>query len=430
VIRLLGLPTQIILDPTDLFALPMIALAGRLWVTLERTAPAPKLGWEAYLVLGTAALATMATSCPPPLRAQRLTVWDNGFYAGYGLNWIIAQNSDAFIAVSQDEGRSWRRVDDPPAVVVEALASEIQLPVVVCSLVNDQLCYRITGREEIEETHNGGSTWAVVWQPKPDRLDFQKRTLRGAVACSTGILWNVPIDLALLDTHRGVIVVASMKYNGILVKDSDGVWTPYPVYDVRPISTSASSIAEAADLIQPEAVTFAMFALFTLFAFLCLTRESRLRQAKTTTLRFGLSYLLTWLGIVLPFVWFGMFGATQLSAKDDRGFGSLVDISLIIGRSDYGQLGWLVVALASLIILVIWRVQWRSQARMHDVWQTELAGWLVSLAIFLMPSCSFILWALGLIVRYQTAWILAWGESAVLFFVGAMYVFRRATRST
>lgn len=90
--RLLGVPVQIILDPTDLIALVVLFPAWRLWNQAKVVRPT-RLSW---LALGVASLAVVATSPPPPVTVVRqLSVQGDVIIASrYNLQ-------------SSDGGRTW-----------------------------------------------------------------------------------------------------------------------------------------------------------------------------------------------------------------------------------------------------------------------------------------------------------------------------------
>ncbi len=105
---LLGLPVQIVRDPTDLLALVFLWPAWRLWIHLEQTPSHQPPGKAAYVALGLASLATLATSpCPPQPSVTRLVVLEQSIYADLA----YASNNSQYpgtlqVARSDDGGKT------------------------------------------------------------------------------------------------------------------------------------------------------------------------------------------------------------------------------------------------------------------------------------------------------------------------------------
>ncbi len=80
--RLLGLPVQIIQDPTDLIALVLLWPAWLLWKRMEQLQSRQSPGKMPYFVLGLALIASVASAaCPPDFEVERLITHGGDIYA-------------------------------------------------------------------------------------------------------------------------------------------------------------------------------------------------------------------------------------------------------------------------------------------------------------------------------------------------------------
>jgi hypothetical protein len=414
---LVNAPAQIVMDATDLIALPMIWLAWRLWIDEEQKPVLQPIGWRAGLVMIVGAFATLATGYIPEPFVGRLSIVNDKIYAVYD-DENTGVNDELAVVVSSDAGRSWQKFDEPPAEIIEALTLPVQLPVVVCSAADASHCYRITGQEEIEETNNGGTTWTIAWHPWNAREDFQMRKTHRLVL-EHHTLWNIPIDLAILEDSESTVAIASMKYNGVLVKDQTGEWIPYEVLKASPAPTTIASINEAADFVWPEILMFSILALLELISFLALTRiiVSHLLSASVS----GTDRFLTRLRVALPAIGLVVVGIDQLSTKSVFGFGQVMGFASLLYKGDFYPICLPIIWLLSLIVLMPWYQQGVISTRARNI-GLLFVGLSIAVLTVLIPSYIFIQWALGSIERYPTAWLWAWGSATVLFVTGSIFV--------
>jgi hypothetical protein len=399
---LVNAQAQIVMDVTDLIALLMILLAWRLWTDEEQKPVLNPLGWRAGLVMIIGALATLATSYIPEPFVGRLSVINNKVYAVYD-DEITRAHAETIVVVSSDAGRSWQKFDEPTAEIVDALTLPVQLPMVVCSSADALNCYRIISLQEIEETHDGGTTWTITWHPWQEREDFQMRKIH-RLLLENQTLWNTPIDLAIVEDSGSMVVIASMKYNGVLVKDQSGEWIPYGVLDASPAPTTIASINEATDFVWPETFLFSILALLELISFLAATRIIVSRQRHIQVSRLG--GFLTWLFVALPAIGLVVVGIDQLSTKSVFGFGQVMGFASLLSKSDFYPACLPIIGLLSLIVLVLWYQQGVIKTRARSI-GLLLVGLFIAVLTSLIPSYIFIQWALGSIERYPAAWLWA-----------------------
>jgi hypothetical protein len=414
---LVNAQAQIVMDVTDLIALPMIWLAWMLWVKLEQKSSNREMGRLPYLALGVAAFAAIASSpCPTEPYVNRVVSWKDRLYISYqGVPQREAETG-AVVLRSLDNAQSWQEIANPEPELTKLLSGEVQHE--ACSSVNEQICYRISGREDIEESRDGGFTWAISWRPWQDRLDFQQRIVSKPLSCGP-TLWNVPLDLTVLDNRMGRVVVVSMKNNGILVKEFDGPWVPYPVRKAQPVPATLSSFQSAADFVWPETFLFSTLALLELISFLALTRIVVSRQLRTSAS--GIDRFLTWLSAALPVIGLAMVGMDQLSTTSAFGFGRAMGFASLLSIADFYPACLPIIGLLSLIVLVLWYQQGVIKTRARSI-GLLLVGLFIAVLTSLIPTYIFIQWALGSIERYPTAWLWAWVSAAVLFVTGSIFI--------
>lgn len=234
--HLLNVPVQIILDPSDLIALPVLIPAWRLWETVKQIS-SNHLGWFA---LGIASLATLATSPLPPVPiVQRVGSHDGALYAsGYYLP----------LAKSADGGKTW--VSDAAS---PAETNVRPLPVVICDSPQTKVCYRTSQNEQVDGSDDGGQTWRVAWSIPEGRREFMERLreARCPVLISCGELKKLdigPYDLTFSTPvgQNGLhTLVVAMGNEGIMVRTPEGKWERYAVLGARPTPMAASNPDDA-----------------------------------------------------------------------------------------------------------------------------------------------------------------------------------------
>lgn len=302
--QLLDQPVQIILDPTDLLALPMIGLAWGLWNRLERSSTPHANERPGYLALGVAVLAALASSpCAGPVSAQQVMVVNNTIYVGSG------QGPNAVISRYDPVQFGWYVFEPVPAEVAAETLKTIRLPRQDCDPQNPLVCYRIDGRPRVEASEDGGKTWTVAWQIPWGRAGYMRRLHSVPLSCrSTQDLEFKSYDLAFLPNGSPHTVVVAMGYEGVVVREANGQWKRQAAYGgyiyYEPTPFAVEDPAELIFTLAPENATVVIAFIVTLILFPILGHKRLLHNAvgaaRVMTVAFAVAFSL--LGAWLPFV--------------------------------------------------------------------------------------------------------------------------------
>jgi hypothetical protein len=216
-------PSLVRADPTDLLALPALAVAWWTW-RLVAGHPAPDRVVRLVrvcVVLPAAALATMATSAlPSPPEATSVST-DAG-------KAVVETGRGMFATV---DGTTWHPLDPSPGDN-GGRPTDAGAPGGPQACVPDQPthCYRVVaGRLAVEESDDGMATWRIAWEISEGRRAF---LIRGYEKDEIGTgFHDGPIEKRL--TSRALVVVGSGEHHvvvvangpdGYLVRDSEGSW--------------------------------------------------------------------------------------------------------------------------------------------------------------------------------------------------------------
>ena len=203
-----GGSSVIVLDPTDLVALPVLILSWRLWNRKNLDQPY----WYLWVVVILAAGATLATSC-------RWTSVIKELYLAEGRIYAVDPGLDTWF-VSADQGATWESLSEPPVPFDPDADRETTLPKTVCDPVQKERCFRISGEEIVEASENGGSMWQVAWRIPPGRRKFMERLARSGM-CGKDIDLG-PYDIEGVGEGDEFQAVVAMGNEGILLLPYDG----------------------------------------------------------------------------------------------------------------------------------------------------------------------------------------------------------------
>ena len=255
VAHLLGVPARIVLDPTDLIALPVLIPAWRLWNHVEDVRPSR---WD-WIALGVASLATLATSPLPPIPVIKHVGSQGG--PVYASGDLPRESAMSFTA-----GRTWT------SNLGENLADhKVVMPFIVCDSSNSKICYRIGKTEEVvEESSDGGGTWHVAWSIPVGRRAYMQRHLCGIFGCRKSLDLG-PYDMTLAGSigPNGLhTLVVALGNEGVLVRTPEGSWERYAVMGAEPTPFTADDPISALFDVLLEIIIWlilGVIAAFTLF---------------------------------------------------------------------------------------------------------------------------------------------------------------------
>ena len=220
-------PSVVLRDPTDLLAIPALAVA---WViarrTVERQAtaaappenPGPRQRAGAFLrwgvVLPLAVLATAATSeSPDDPSATEIAVVDSVLVAG------ITDGYDVW--TTSTDGVTWVEVpSDQAALQKDLVDSAGGTATRACVKTDPDTCFRaVPGRLAVEMSLDGGEAWEIDWEiPDGTRAALDDRFVGGSIrTLSTH-------GVAVLATDDGYRVYAANGMDGFAVREEDGTW--------------------------------------------------------------------------------------------------------------------------------------------------------------------------------------------------------------
>jgi hypothetical protein len=414
----LGGVVHIALDSTDLVALPMIGLAWQLWVHLEhRPIPQPPSKPD-YMILGLAALATIATSpCAPIPKVSHVVVANQSFYVGLSYEAGVIQGTP-WVAQSLDDGITWNILQNPPEAIVQQLQQAVNLPIVNCGSGDPRHCYRITGEETVEESYDGGQSWQVAWRTPWGRRKFMDRSLYAGPMASCKSFPGIdlgPYDLALSEREGRQTLIVAMGNEGVLVRTPGGEWQRDGVLGAVPTPYIENYLPGVVFDILPELGISAVVGLLTLLTLsICVWWRVLVDAKASLSAKRSVAWVIRpSIGILLFIVLVGVIGyrsATTLLRsgvpswmQGDHHFYALASSALF---SVVLFNGWL--ALAAIGALVVglvltWRRVEQVVPQPHLIRKAFLNALLTATGVCLAPGLSFALWTLGVIPLYEIA---------------------------
>ena len=242
---LVNAPVFIVMDGSDLLALPVLFPAWRLWER-QLGADRPKRmrpvawDWRVWVVMGTAVFAATASSCEEPMQITQVFAVDGAIYA-YA-PYSFRGNDDGAFYRYDDSENIWAYEAGLGDTLVDYVSQKVEFPLTQCLPEDDAICYQITGEEKVLESEDGGQSWKTAWSVPFGRLHFMNR-LSSFSLCQYPVEMG-PYDLLVVGTGNSHRVVAAMGNQGALVKQPNGSWErlavdyaiPTPYRDWSPTS--------------------------------------------------------------------------------------------------------------------------------------------------------------------------------------------------
>ncbi|MFE3449697.1 hypothetical protein ACFXJ8_12255 [Nonomuraea sp. NPDC059194] len=216
-------PSRVLADPTDLLALPALALA---WWVREHADTVPTRTRIAFAI-PLAVLAVTATSAAPPVpAAEDVRIEGKTIVAIVG-----GSESDN---VSLDGGSTWSARRGEARGPDRSAASRREVPgqSAACVPGQAQRCYRIVkDRMKVEQSDDGGVTWRPSWEVPSGRVALLERALAPEPFDLLGRATYDPVRpvtsvaLAVQDRPGGQhVVVVANGLDGVAVRNPAGTW--------------------------------------------------------------------------------------------------------------------------------------------------------------------------------------------------------------
>ncbi|TDE54052.1 hypothetical protein E1295_15515 [Nonomuraea mesophila] len=194
-------PSRVLADPTDLLALPALALA---WWVRGRSLRAPSPKWRVVAAMPLTVLAVAATSAVQLPAAESVEVDGDR---------IVVHVADGLDQVSHNGGATWSAAaGHEPATGLKSLQSAACVP------MQATRCYRVVPeRIAVEQSDDGGRTWQPSWELSGDDRERLRRTHSGGHE-------HLSMALAAQARPGGHVVVVANGLDGIVVRDVQGTW--------------------------------------------------------------------------------------------------------------------------------------------------------------------------------------------------------------
>lgn len=216
-------PSVILVDHTDLVALPALGLAAWTWTRVSRRSPGERTlrRFGVLVVLPTAALAVVATSPPYYSDVVAVASWRNLLVIGESnahqnrspQTWKVSRGGHDWQMMSPTEQADFESELPPLATTAERS----------CVPSQPTHCYRVVrGHLRVEASTDGGATWAVSWEIPDGRRGYLARSYPELGDIDT---YLSSYALAVHPTSGGHVVLVANGRDGIALRDTTGSWT-------------------------------------------------------------------------------------------------------------------------------------------------------------------------------------------------------------
>lgn len=407
--QVLGLPVQIVRDPSDLIALFGLASAWLLWQHIEAGRRAPRPGKLAYAVLALSALASLASSpsAPKPSIERLVATWEDSIYAGAT---ITSERYFPPVYVSFDQARTWQNEPEIPPDVADVLRQPLILPVAGCDPLDVRLCYRIDGRAQVDESWDGGQTWRVAWQLPAGRDSYLRRATGQNCVTNCG---NDPAlrtyDMAFATGRGDSTLVVALGTEGLLTHSPSQGWqrvgltllqSSYQPQVIIPTPLAATTFNEvflntASEWVLALVLGFLVYLGLSFWVWIFAAQHPALDAAHPAIWIFSPLWILgIWL--VVPIVLQFWYRWTSFSSRlSEILSGSSVIISLAF-------------PVAILVVIgMLWHRAAQFSGRRADFRRLGWSALKTAAGIAAIPTLCFAFWAVGIIAHYETAYLLS-----------------------
>ncbi|GIH62467.1 hypothetical protein [Microbispora siamensis] len=386
--------SRVVADPTDLFALPVLAVAWLVWRRAALSTRRDAARARVLVVLPAAVFAVTATSALPPApSAQAVEVRDGE---------IVVVVPDWFTITSGDGGRSWHEWTGSPSASPSPSASASPSPssspaTRACVPADPRRCYRvIPGRLGVEQTADGGATWTVAWEISRGRQGWLDRVYENPDSLGKRSGPAASLAVAVQAVPGGHVVAVANGTDGVALRDVSGRWRRlgFPEYVPERALLSedaAAPLASPGEWIDTELGVAVLVALAVLLAALGTTAGAR-----RWPVRFWICAAIMWTSVLLVVTADGMITG-------------LISLALFVPMFAVGTAG----------VLAVW-LRWRPRG-------TPLL--LAAPAAFAAVFLPFLGWSAGLPDDYGVAVLLAILLCAAVLVVAVRVAVRARART-
>ena len=342
---LLRRPVSLHRDPTDLIALLAVGGAYLTWTKQKKSETINyRKGFVLFVI---SAALTIGNAAEPDYGITCLEIQEGRLIAGN--NWYKYFES-------RDGGLSWEEISVEEQYRCDPYNQD---EITINAPDNDQLLFRAGEGNELEESHDGGKSWAAV----PGIHHMSQAEI--AWSEQTHSAYYRPGPQGVVSDPQSGNLVFAMGLEGILVRTGEGEWIPVSAGDYKLDNLTPDRIP---GLLKYEIYVAAVYALLLLITGGTFS-DSSLFQKIWLGLVWG-----AWMIVVL------IFQPALMSGYD-----------LILVNA-----GVIFLAVSDIILVTLYLIR---------TWESFKSGWiqsvgivLIGLIVFLTP---YVLWALNLIPDYQ-----------------------------
>lgn len=363
------------IDPTDLLALPALLIAWHIWEHSAITTLTPKRGWP---LLALSVVALVATS---PLYPNM------GVYCLRQTGIGVAAYTSSGLFDSEDGGSTWRFVENLGGIAEGCTPFHSDTRELV-DPNQPNARYRITPRQSIEHSIDGGQTWQSELTPSMTEAQMEYyHTIRPKLEQLIGVPRPDPGPYDVVIDQRTGTLIAAMGQEGVAVRTPSGQWQNVAVGPYARVDLSL--LGNMVPVLQWE-----LLAAIALIFLMLATLSGRHTQA--------------WADVLLIFAW--LVWVVQLISISP-GNDSMLNWDIFRGAG-------LAVTLAVAVPLGI--------VRAGSLWGAARQSFYAVLAFTVAAVLLFIflywLWSQGTISQHQTATFLALALVLVLVVAGRLVI--------